>query len=186
MGNHSARSETTTGGCTIGIAVQGGGPKDGNIGKLVVDLGRALSEYCSKCYCTSIESFLLVLRINGPFGEFGPEAIDRIRRSRRKKRIKADIVIPEERWQTLTTPELKSYLARQVRQSLVLCAARLCKDGEIVQQDQLLTDVDQAIADFAAIEHPPNANRLVPCPHCGATLRSALAKQCVECGADWH
>jgi hypothetical protein len=25
-----------------------------------------------------------------------------------------------------------------------------------------------------------------PCPYCGKQLRTKLAKQCVECGADWH
>lgn len=25
-----------------------------------------------------------------------------------------------------------------------------------------------------------------PCPHCGENLRTALAKQCRHCGADWH
>ncbi len=25
-----------------------------------------------------------------------------------------------------------------------------------------------------------------PCPHCGKTLRTALAQQCRHCGADWH
>ena len=25
-----------------------------------------------------------------------------------------------------------------------------------------------------------------PCPHCGKNLRTALAKQCRHCGADWH
>jgi hypothetical protein len=25
-----------------------------------------------------------------------------------------------------------------------------------------------------------------PCPHCGKPLRSKLAKQCFECGMDWH
>ena len=25
-----------------------------------------------------------------------------------------------------------------------------------------------------------------PCPECGKNLRSALAQQCLHCGADWH
>jgi hypothetical protein len=25
-----------------------------------------------------------------------------------------------------------------------------------------------------------------PCPQCGKALRTKLAKQCLECGADWH
>ena len=25
-----------------------------------------------------------------------------------------------------------------------------------------------------------------PCPYCGKQLRTKLAKQCFECGADWH
>jgi hypothetical protein len=25
-----------------------------------------------------------------------------------------------------------------------------------------------------------------PCPYCGSTLRSDKAKQCFECGTDWH
>lgn len=28
--------------------------------------------------------------------------------------------------------------------------------------------------------------KVTPCPKCGASLRSSLAKQCFECGADWH
>ena len=29
-------------------------------------------------------------------------------------------------------------------------------------------------------------NKSKPCPECGETLRSALAQQCIRCGADWH
>jgi len=26
----------------------------------------------------------------------------------------------------------------------------------------------------------------MPCPYCGQPLKSALAKQCFQCGLDWH
>lgn len=28
--------------------------------------------------------------------------------------------------------------------------------------------------------------KIKPCPECGKNLRTALAQQCVHCGADWH
>ena len=170
----------------ITIGAQARGPKDGNIGKLKVDLYHLFQKHCDKTYCPAIDEFALVLRINGALGTFGPEAIERIRHSRKKRYITVDIVIPMERWQGLPTPELKQYLAGQIRESLAMCAARLLKNGETVNKDLLLGDVDHAITEFLAMDHPPNPDRSVSCQNCGATLRSALARQCFECGHDWH
>jgi hypothetical protein len=33
---------------------------------------------------------------------------------------------------------------------------------------------------------PPNPKSKTPCPYCGVLLRTDLAKQCFECGKDWH
>jgi HEAT repeat protein len=44
--------------------------------------------------------------------------------------------------------------------------------------------IDKLKAAFAELEIQPRAS--AQCPECGKTLRSALAKQCFECGADWH
>ena len=170
----------------ITIGAKAGGPRDGKIGKLKVDLYHLFEKHCDKSYCSAIDEFAPVLRINGPISSFGPEAIERLRRSRQKRYITVDIVIPEERWQTLATPELKEYLAAQIRESLVMCAARLRKDGEDIKDDELFADVDRAISEFLAMDHPPNPHRLVACPNCGVMLPSALAKQCLERGHDWH
>lgn len=35
------------------------------------------------------------------------------------------------------------------------------------------------IADHEPVEH-------MPCPYCGKTLRTKEARQCFECGTDWH
>lgn len=33
---------------------------------------------------------------------------------------------------------------------------------------------------------PGNATLGLPCPYCGAPLRTPKAQQCLSCGADWH
>jgi hypothetical protein len=170
----------------ISIGAQAGGPQDGNIAELKVDLYRLFGKHCDESYCPAIDNFALVLRINGSIDSFGLESIECLRRSRKKRYITIDIVISEERWKTLETLELKKYLAAQIRESLVVCAARLRKDGEKINEDQLLADVDCAISEFLTMDHPPNPHRSMYCPKCGVALRSALAKQCLECGTDWH
>jgi hypothetical protein len=32
----------------------------------------------------------------------------------------------------------------------------------------------------------PDREKPAPCPYCGMPLRSSLAKQCRQCGRDWH
>jgi hypothetical protein len=32
----------------------------------------------------------------------------------------------------------------------------------------------------------PALDKKPPCPECGEPLRTGLAKQCLNCGADWH
>ena len=51
-------------------------------------------------------------------------------------------------------------------------------DGEgFYQGEELVLDVAAA---------PKRKKHGPPCPHCGKPLRSELAKQCFECGTDWH
>ena len=106
-----------------------------------------LKKHCQTKYCRAIDHFALVLRISGT-DDFGPEAIERIRRRRPARYITADIVIPVERWLGKTERQLKKYLAVQVRRALEECARRLKKDKEEVDEAALLADVDAAIAEF--------------------------------------
>ena len=39
---------------------------------------------------------------------------------------------------------------------------------------------------FEVAPSPVNKKPAPPCPQCGKPLRAELAKQCFECGADWH
>jgi SMI1 / KNR4 family (SUKH-1) len=56
-----------------------------------------------------------------------------------------------------------------------------------MRKDQKLRAEDQpkATAEFRP-EFGKSYDANMPCPHCGRPLRSNRAKQCFECGADWH
>ncbi len=130
----------------ISIGAQGGGP----LGHLKVNLFRAFERHCRAVYCPAIDDFALVLRLSGGYEDFGPEAIERLKRRRPSRYITVDIVVPVEAWIDLTRNEQKAYLARQCRTALAMCVDRLKKDKEQVDEEMFFHDVDTAIAEFLA------------------------------------
>jgi hypothetical protein len=113
-----------------------------------VHLYHMLLKHCTANYCPAIDQFALVLRVSGTYDDFGPEAIERVRRRRPARYITADIVIPIARWFGKTERQLKKYLAGRVRRTLEICVARLKKDKEDVDEKTLFGHVDAAIAEF--------------------------------------
>lgn len=49
--------------------------------------------------------------------------------------------------------------------------------GDMVLEEFVLRHIESV---------PGSAQTVLNCPECGQPLRTALAKQCFECGADWH
>jgi hypothetical protein len=89
-----------------------------------------------------------------------------------------EVLTLEVKWQTRSTDETLDKFGplwdwlRANRRGLIQA------DGEgYYQGDELILDVGQ-----------PKTRKKIgpPCPKCGAALRSAEAKQCFACGADWH
>jgi hypothetical protein len=134
----------------ISIGEQSGGIDDGGLGHLKVTLYQLLNRHCRQTYCTSVDHFALGLFVSGSLDKFGPEGIERIRRNRKHRYIGADIVVPENAWRSRTQKQLKVYLAHQVREALRLCVLRLQKDGDEIDEQRLLGQVDKAIAKFLA------------------------------------
>ncbi len=132
----------------ISIGAQSGGPRDGGLGSLKVDLWRALSAHSKSSHCAAVNHYALALRISGPFSDFGAEGIEKIRRSKQEAYIGADIVVPETRWTTFSEADARVYLVRVVREAICACLARLRKDREPADEAALLAEVDAAIADF--------------------------------------
>ena len=137
----------------ISIGQDSGGPDDGLMWPKV-HLYKMLERHCQASYCAAIDEFALVLRVSGAFQDFGPEAIERLRRSRTGRYISVDIVVPEHVWRHKDERTLKEYLADRVRAALAVCVARLKRDKEPVDEATLFRDVDEAIGAFLAATTP--------------------------------
>src|ERR1044072_4209534 len=102
----------------ISIGAQSGGPTNGGLSEMKIELRNLLLKHCKKSYCPSIAHYALALRIGGEFQEFGKEGIEAIRRSKKESYIGAYIVIPESVWRAKSKDQLRDYLATQVRAAL--------------------------------------------------------------------
>src|SRR5271163_3368282 len=107
---------------TISIGMQSG-LADGGLGVLKVGLYQALIKRCKKTHCPAVDHFALGLFVSGGLDDFGPAAIERIRRSRKTRCISVDIVVPEKDWKRRTREQLRPYLAARVRDALCACIA---------------------------------------------------------------
>ncbi len=137
----------------ISIGGQAGGPNDGGIKTIKVDLYRAFKKYCKSTYCDAIDQYCPVLRVDGIITKFGPEGISRLRFAKKKRYITVDIQIPESAWQPKSKNEIKFYLSQKVRESLVACVERLKKDRINIKEDLLFSEIDDAIIEFNSIEY---------------------------------
>ena len=91
----------------VSIGAQCGGPKDGGIGDIKVDLYKALRDSCSSTYCEAIDQYAPVLRIDGSIQKFGDEDITRLRFAKKQRYITADIQIPESVWQPKSKNQIR-------------------------------------------------------------------------------
>jgi uncharacterized Zn-finger protein len=132
----------------ISIGCQGGGPDTGKIGHEKVYLYRMLKKHVKSTYCSAIDHYGLVLRVDGALQRFGDEGLARLRFAKKNRYITVDIQIPESVWRPLSFMETKHYLASQVRAALVTCVNRLKADKHAVGESELFEQVDAAISEY--------------------------------------
>jgi len=137
----------------ISIGAQSGGPKDGGIGKIKVDLYKALRATCTSTYCTAIDEYAPVIRVDGNIRKFGDEGITRLRFGKKHRYITADIQIPESVWTNKTKNEIRDYIADKVRESIVMFIERLKKEKIEIDEQALLCEVDDGIQKFKNINY---------------------------------
>ena len=134
----------------ITIGCQGGGPETCTVGRSKVRLYQSLSRHVTSTHCDAIDEFSLVLRVDGTLDKFGPEAITRLRFAKKRRYITIDIQIPEECWQPLEDLELRRYLSSRLDAAIRICVARLKKDGHVVAESNLMSEVASAIYDYTS------------------------------------
>ena len=147
---------------SISLGCEAGGPEARLPCKLKVGLYQALARHVTSTHCAAIDEYALVLRIDGSLAKYGPEGIHRIRFAKARRYMSADIQVPEPAWQ-VAPQDLRIYLASQVRLALQACVGRLEKNRIAVAKNDLLAQVDLAVADYVDPGGAPN-NSFKPRP----------------------
>ncbi len=137
----------------ISIGEHSGGPEDGGLGDMKIDLWKLLLRHCKSTYCPSVAHYALLLLVGGEFQEFAGESFRTTRRNKKDRTIELHIVIPEDVWRKRARNELRDYLAKVVRQGIEHCVLRLLSDNEVVDQRSLFRDVDEAMGKFLKIDY---------------------------------
>jgi hypothetical protein len=143
----------------ISIGCQNNGPEDHGLGVIKVDLVAELGKHVQSTHCDAVDHYALVLRVGGDFGDFAPERIHRIRRSRADRFMAGDIDVPVAAWMSRNTNELKGYLITRVSEALRLFAERLRRDGEKVDWPSLEAEAITAFRAFEQRAYPKAVTR---------------------------
>jgi len=152
----------------ISIGEHCGGPEDGGLGDMKIDLWRLFLRHCKSTYCPAVAHYALLLIVGGEFQKFGSETFEPPRRNRKHKTVEVHMIIPEFAWRSRNRNALRDYLAKLVKKGIELCVACLVKDGESVVKTSLFREVDEAIERFLAIDYesacPSSFNLVQPPP----------------------
>ena len=156
FGGRRGRGETLAGTRImdiISIGAQAGGPKDGGIGRIKVDLYKALRSTCASTHCAAIDQYAVVIRVDGDLHTFGEEGIARLRFAKKRRYITADIQIPKGVWADKTKNEIRDYIAERVRETIVMFTLCLKKEGIETDDQALLCEVDEGIQKFKSTDY---------------------------------
>ena len=101
---------------------------------------KLLQAHCRGPYSPDVDEFSLVVRVDGDIWHWEQEGCDRMRRSKKERYITIDIYVPRHRWQGVSGPEIRAYLAACVEDAFQRMIAKLRKDKVAVDGDALLRD----------------------------------------------
>jgi hypothetical protein len=132
----------------VSIGCECGGPQDGGISRLKVELFHALERHVTSTHCEAVDQYSPVLRVDGQFATYGPEGVYRVRFAKKSRYITADIQIPESVWRPANEDYLRQYLGSALRNAIEVFVARLKKEKFLVAEQSLYDQLDAAINEF--------------------------------------
>jgi hypothetical protein len=119
-------------------------------------LYRALTEHLTSSHCSAIDEIALVLRVDGSLTVYGDEGVARVRFTKARRYITADIQIPRSVWLEMSRVELRTYLVTQIKAAISACLSRLRAAKCVVATDQLDAEIEAATKAYLA--HPVPAS----------------------------
>ena len=126
---------------TVTVGVQTGDPLSSQTtDPHISPLRKLLRAHCVGPYSAEVDEFSLVVRVDGDIWHWEQEGCDRMRRSKKERYITIDIYVPRHRWQGVSGPEIRAYLAACVEDAFQRMIAKLKKDKVAVDGDALLRD----------------------------------------------
>lgn len=132
----------------ISIGCECGGPQDGGIARLKVELFHALEKHVTSTHCDAVDQYAPVLRVDGEFATYGPEGVHRVRFAKKSRYLTADIQIPESVWRPASEGDLRQYLGSALRAAIEVFVARLKNEGIAVVESSLYAQMNAAITEF--------------------------------------
>jgi len=134
---------------TVTLGVQSGDvPSSETVMPHVMPLRQFLKRNCVGPYGPDIEEFAIVLRISGDLWSFEGDGPERFRINRKGKYITADIVMLKNRWDGVSTDEIRFFLATSIRSTIQTMVDKLIHAGIAVDSLRLLGDLENALNDF--------------------------------------
>ncbi|UVL64788.1 hypothetical protein [Pseudomonas sp. B21-031] len=138
---------------TIG-AQYGDSASDKKVHPIKRNLTDCLTNSLQGEYFQKIEEIGLVLRTSGSIWKFEPPGVSKVRHSSKHNSITADIVIAESEWKNQTTDEIKTTIAKYIRECFLLILERAEKNKEITSKERYLNDLSAGLDDFLSPKNP--------------------------------
>ncbi|WP_088101681.1 hypothetical protein [Xanthomonas retroflexus] len=133
----------------IQISGQYGDPQSGNLFfPLQQRLNTCFEHHVTGNYFQTITSLAIGLRVSGKIQDFESEGPERLKLFLKKRRMTMDLVYAHQPWETRSRTILAPVVSHDIACCLGMMVERARRAGELLQHDQLRTDVANALADF--------------------------------------